>query len=583
MKKITLLLLVGFTYISGINAQLLNEDFSGASFPPSGWSIDNHDANWSQETTNHAGGVAPEARFSWEPQFNGDSRFISPTIDLTGVNAVTLRFKHNINHYDGAYTVGVATRSGNGAWTSVWSMQGGNTTEDKTLIISNSDTGQSDFQFCFYFSGNSFNINYWYIDDVELLATPSLDLAVQSIEVPSYVEAGQSLPIAVKLFNMGMNDITSFDISYTVDGNTISENANVTIQSGSALTYNFATDWTTVTGNHQIEVNISNINGGNDDVTSNNTLTKDITGASQIVSNFPLFEEFTSSTCSPCANFNSSVMGPFLTNHENEFALIKYQMNWPGSGDSYYTQEGGSRRAYYSVTGVPNLFVGGEKISSTNTAVNNAYNNENAENAYMDMTGEFTMQGSVINTSVTITPYISGNFVAHVVVIEKETINNASSNGETSFDHVMMKMLPDANGTNVALVDGTPTTLSFTYDMASTNVEELSDLAVVAFIQNDSDKNVMQSVYVPNDSASVDEFIFKNIKVYPNPTYGKIYIEAQETVNYSVLDMGGRTIKPEKNLSNSNEVLDLNNLPSGIYLLKLSNDKHTELRKIIKK
>ena len=391
------------------------------------------------------------------------------------------------------------------------------------------------------------------------------------------------MPVPVKLYNLGMNDITSFDISYTVDGNNnVTESVNTTIQPGDSYTHIFSTNWTTETGNHQIEVSISNINGGNDDVTDNNTLTKGFSGASQVVSNLPLFEEFTSSTCSPCASFNSNTMNPFTNNHGNDITLIKYQMNWPQSGDPYYTDEGGVRRSYYSVSAVPSLFVGGENVPASSSGVNNAFNSENAEDAFMEMSGQFTLQGSEITASVTITPYVTGDFTAHIAVIEKETTGNVSSNGETSFKHVMMKMLPDANGTSVSLVDGTPTSLSYTFDMSSTHVEELSDLAVVAFVQDDVTKNVMQSLYMPNEGASVNQFVFKNIKVYPNPSYGKIILETQENITYSVLDIDGRTIIPENNTAN-NEVINLNNLPAGIYFLKLSNNQHTELRKIIKK
>lgn len=582
MKKIILVLLI-ILFNSKIYSQLLDEDFSGTNFPPIDWSIDDHSGNWSRNNSNFAGGTAPEAMFSWNPQFNGDSRLISPAFDLTGTNTVTLTFKHSIDHYGGAYTVGVATRSGNGSWNTVWSMQGTEVIEeDKILTISNSDTGQSDFQFCFFFSGNSYNINFWLIDNVKLFSTPSLDLAISSIEIPDYTGANQSLSIPVKLFNLGQNDINSFDISYAVDGNSnITENVNATIHAGDIYSFTFATPITTVSGNHQIEVNISNINGGNDDVTANNVLTKNFDVASQVVSNFPLFEEFTSSTCSPCANFNSSVMGPFMNNHQNDVALIKYQMNWPSPGDDYYTAEGGERRVFYGVGAVPTLFIGGKEFSSSD--INTSYTDESNENAFMDMAAQFSMQGSEITTSVTINPYITGNFVAHIVVIEKETTGNVGSNGETSFQHVMMKMLPDANGTSVNLTDGTPTTLTYTYDMDNTHVEELSDLAVVAFVQNPTNKDILQSVYAPNSSAAVNEFVFKNIKVYPNPTSGKIFLESQEKINYAILNIDGKVIKPEKYITNNNEIIDISHLPNGIYLLKLVNAQHTEYRKIIKK
>ena len=46
----------------------------------------------------------------------------------------------------------------------------------------------------------------------------------------------------------------------------------------------------------------------------------------------PLYEEFTSSTCGPCA-FANAILDPLLMANEGTHSLIKYQMNWPGSGD----------------------------------------------------------------------------------------------------------------------------------------------------------------------------------------------------------------------------------------------------------
>ena len=78
MKKIYLLFsLLAFTLLL-TGQTLLTEDFSAGVMPPDGWSIDDHAANWSTETSENAGGTAPEAKFNWDPDFIGDSRFISP-------------------------------------------------------------------------------------------------------------------------------------------------------------------------------------------------------------------------------------------------------------------------------------------------------------------------------------------------------------------------------------------------------------------------------------------------------------------------------------------------------------------------
>lgn len=81
MRKIfTIVFLLSFL----VSAQtLLNETFTG-SFPPAGWTIDAQAANWTAANSANAGGTAPELRFNYSPTFNGVSRFISPSIDLTG-------------------------------------------------------------------------------------------------------------------------------------------------------------------------------------------------------------------------------------------------------------------------------------------------------------------------------------------------------------------------------------------------------------------------------------------------------------------------------------------------------------------
>ncbi|MEA2041791.1 MAG: hypothetical protein U9N85_04485, partial [Bacteroidota bacterium] len=71
-----------------------------------------------------------------------------------------------------------------------------------------------------------------------------------------------------------------------------------------------------------------------------------------------LYEEFTSSTCPPCYTFNISYFNDsYLSSNAGTFTLIKYQMSWPSPGDDYYTEEGGTRRSFYGISGVPTLYL----------------------------------------------------------------------------------------------------------------------------------------------------------------------------------------------------------------------------------
>ena len=79
----------------------------------------------------------------------------------------------------------------------------------------------------------------------------------------------------------------------------------------------------------------------------------------------PLYEMFTSSTCGPCVAANE-VLTEVLDANPDEYTLIKYQMDWPGNGDPYYTQEGGVRKSYYGVYFVPDLYINSEQLEPAN-------------------------------------------------------------------------------------------------------------------------------------------------------------------------------------------------------------------------
>ena len=182
-------------------------------------------------------------------------------------------------------------------------------------------------------------------------------------------------------------------------------------------------------------------------------------------------------------------------------------MNWPGSGDPYYTAEGGVRRTYYGVTGVPSLFTGGSATATSAVGLDNAFTTQAAKDAFFEINATANIVGgNSVFASIDILPHISvNNFTLHAAVVEHETTGNVGSNGETSFKYVMMKMLPSANGTQFSSVDGETLTFNLGADLTTTNVEEYDDLMVVVFIQNNETKEVFQSTMV-NATEIVDNY-----------------------------------------------------------------------------
>jgi hypothetical protein len=572
MKRFLLLsFMLCFAVIYGKAQVLLSEDFSGTAFPPSGWTIDAHGGNWSRVTTANAGSVAPEAFMNWSPQFNGASRFISPSVDLTGIQSVIISYNHYFDDYSGGTKIGVATRNGStGAWTTVWekSMTADFGPENRVLLVNNANTNKPDFQFCIYFSGNSYNIDGYTIDNVELSVAFDINAGLSTISTPLFSDG--HVKIEGNVVNKGANAITSVKLAYDIDGELAdtTEITGLNASTGDIIPYSFDPELALTPGDKNVVVRILSVNGGADMFAGDDSLTKTLHVASKGVARLPLFEEFTSSTCAPCASFNNSTFNPFIATNGDKISLIKYQMNWPGSGDPYYTAEGGVRRGLYAVNAVPMLFCDGGNVATSSTGVNNAFNNSLDNPAFMEMQAFHTIEGNNVNVHLYITPYLYAQLSVFVAVVEKKTTQNVASNGETEFHNVMMKMVPDAEGTLVDMVDGNLMELNFTQDMSGTFVEEMSDLSVICFVQDKNSRLLFQSVVSTESAVGVNNLNSKEISIYPNPTSGKLFILNGQDVNrVEIYSMSGEQIKSIDctNLS----TLDISSLSKGLYVLRL--------------
>ncbi len=592
MKKILLLsltILIGAAALaqSKTGTQLLSQDFSSG-FDT--WTFDAQAGNWATVSSTNADGVAPEAKMSWSPQFNGTTRLISPAIDVSSHSNLTVEFKHAIDHFSGTYTVGLATRSNEGTWHTVWSRKGATVVENINIALENEDIGSTSFQLCLFFSGSSYNINAWYIDDILLYVPFDTDVAVNSVDNAEYSLFGNR-NIKATAKNVGINPITSFDIQYQIDeGDVITENVTgISLNAGDSYSHTFTSVWEATAGTYDVSVNLTNINGnGDDDDMGNNTKTKSLSLASQAVANLPLFESFTSSSCGPCNSFNSNVLTPFFNGHDGELAVIKYQMNWPGNGDPYYTAEGGARKNYYGVQGVPALYIGGSNTPTSAAGVNNAFNAQIAKEAFFEISANASIvAGTNVLVSIDVLPHISANnFILHAAVVERETTGNIGGNGEKSFKYVMMKMLPNANGTVFSSTDGEALNFNLSANLSNTHVEEYNDLMVVVFIQNDENKEVFQSAMVDATlNTGINTSALSALSVYPNPTQGEvtIIIPTEDKVStIEVYSITGALVYSKQYNANLNEVKLNINQPQGVYMVKVTlNNGNASIGKLI--
>lgn len=444
---------------------------------------------------------------------------------------------------------------------------------------------------------NSYDMFLLAVDDVEVKSLQNNDAAITSINTPAIVAAGNT-NITGTVKNVGYNVITSFDVTYKIDGGVASAVYPVTGQSiAMDATYDFTHNVpaSLAVGSHTIEVTISNVNGTTDPNPADNVLTKNVSVASQTVPKMCLFEGFSSSTCPPCATWNST-FNPWAAANDANMNYIKYQVDWPSTGDPYYIAQAGDRVNYYGVTGVPDMYANGASMTTLSTsALNAAVAQAAAENTPFNISCTPTYTGNVVSIPVTINPYVTiSGLKVQVVVCEKITTGNVGSNGETEWHHVMMQMLPTSAGAAVNFTDGAAYTNTLTKDMSTTFVEEMSDLVVVVFIQDDASKQVLQSKSFSIVILGIGENTMNNPSfwIYPNPfsnnTNVEFSIAKTENASFGVYNLIGEKVlsidETAYGAGTHTVTINANDLSQGVYYLNaiVGDQKFTQKLTIVK-
>ena len=381
MKKITLIItFLLFSILS--EAQIVASQNFDASL---GWTASST-AAWSRRTTGGApacntfAGAGMARFYSYNLSAGTTARLTSPAITLTGGtyrvkfkmfrdnayagDADNLQFYINTSGVAGGTLLGTVNRSRSLAPTE---------TEDGWYSYSMDIPGAITGTRYINILGTSAYGNNIFIDEITIEQIPAIDGELRLMSVNSYVPAGTTT-IAGTFKNSGSAAVTTFQAKWQVDAGTIYTQTFSGLNIAPGQTYDFihSNIWSQTPGLYSLKLWVSNVNGSTDADATNDQITRNISVFSNTTTRFPLYEKFSSSTCGPCYSFNTNSFNSFLANNETNFGLISYQVNWPGSGDPYYTAEIGSRVGYYGISGAPTLLV--DSKDGTNNEVTGAFN-----------------------------------------------------------------------------------------------------------------------------------------------------------------------------------------------------------------
>ena len=449
-------------------------------------------------------------------------------------------------------------------------------------------------------SDNSF---YSFIPGVQ----SAYDLTVTKINTNKFVAQGNN-NITGAIKNLGTTTITSMTINYKINGGAPVSAVLSGLNIPSLTTYNFThtTPWNATTGTYTVEAYATLLNGSNADAnTTNDKGTKSITVLSEAVQRIPLLEVYTSSTCPPCTPGNANFHSIVDSKPKADYVAIKLQQDFPGTGDPYATAETVNRRSnYYAINSIPRMEIDGGWDENANSFTTTLYDAARAVPAQYKLTGTYAQVGNSLTAKVKFSPLFTATGAkVYVAILEKSTVKNFKTNGETIFYQVAKKMLPSELGTtlpNVAVGNSDSLTMNYTFngnyklatDGTAANhinnaiehgIEDFKNLYVVAWIQG-TDKQVYQAVNLtslyPTGTTDFTATI-KNVTVYPNPTSDKVNIELNmkesDMILASIVDLNGNMIETKSiNTAIGQNKIEFNvsNLAQGIYNVLIFDSKN---------
>lgn len=191
---------------------------------------------WTISATTNAGGSANELRMQYFSGGNPTPIFAwvqSPLLDATDYTALSMTFKHNVDWFAGTVPLFLQTSPDGTTWTTQWNLDATANVAANTVTVDLSSLDNSTFYYRFLFDGNIYNIDFWYLDDMEITGTYTVPVTYSWTSSPSGFTSSLQDP------TVSPTVTTTYTLAVTSNGCTVTDEVVVSINS---------TTWTSASG-----------------------------------------------------------------------------------------------------------------------------------------------------------------------------------------------------------------------------------------------------------------------------------------------------------------------------------------------
>ncbi len=372
------------------------------------------------------------------------------------------------------------------------------------------------------------------------------DVSLLSILSNNSIQCGDFKPV-ILVKNNGLNTISVIDINYSIDGE------NFTHQ----YTGNISSD-----NNKEITLPANNsLSPGEHEMVVETTITNDA-----FIENNELKAKFT---------INNSGQGQYV----NTFGDVnpdRWQVKTIGGSDDLWQKGKATTPVFKDLSEsayITNL-AGNYFDNSFSYLISPCYNLASLENPVLrfDMAFNIELDWDVLYIEYTVDKGISWSILGSA----------SDPNWYNSSYHSIERPITVGKqwtGTDLSLKE-------YSYNLAALNNESnIVFRFVFASDQASNEEGVLIDNFTIDATAilAVNEYEKNSLKVYPNPSNGNIFINRQSTqeMQVTVYDITGKLVYKKRNITDNNFYLNLTNLETGLYFLKINEGNNQVSKKII--
>ncbi len=432
---------------------------------------------------------------------------------------------------------------------------------------------------------------------------PQNEIELIEITMSPYGIPAQNINVTGTVVSNGTS-LTSFDVTYEVDGGgnvaTFNKTCNVGMGGTVDFTHNIPVNFPT-DGTYTITVFVSNPNGIADNE-ADNTLSHNVLVNSNSTPRKVLLEQFSTGQCPNC---------PAATTNLTTWTSTRPDVIWITHHAGYYTDpmtvtentellvffnDGGSTyapammldRQFLSPDGDPGpvFFPGTYTPGLLDDMIETpAFVTVNMDGVYNPVTRQLDLT-------------VSGEFVGNVAdenlrlsvyIVEDGIVGTQSGiTGAYTHNHVMRDAISATFGDASVIANGdlgTTYTKNYTYTHNAAWVP--ANISIVAFVNNWDAANVNNRGVLNAEKMHINDFISnvgdvnaEKFMVFPNPANDVLNINFAQGANIQIVNNLGQIVYSIENALENN-VIDVTSFEAGSYFVKITKDDFVTNHKVI--